>query len=42
MEWPEHLLFALAISYSWTFGLSILLPAVGWTVDHAAAGRASS
>lgn len=36
LEWPEHLLYGFAISYSWVFVLSIVLPLAGWTVNHAA------
>lgn len=35
-EWPERIVFAFALSYSWIFVLSILVPLFGWTVDHAA------
>lgn len=35
-EWPERLVLAFSVSYSWIFALSILVPLLGWTADHAA------
>jgi hypothetical protein len=35
-EWPERLLLAFAISYSWVAALSVLLPLTHLTIVHAA------
>ena len=35
-EWPERVVFAFSLSYSWVFILSIVVPLLGWNVDHAA------
>lgn len=35
MEWPERLMFAFVLSYSWIFALSVVVPAFWWTADHA-------
>src|SRR6478735_3046927 len=34
-EWPERLLLAFAISYSWVGALSVLLPLTHLTIVHA-------
>ena len=36
-EWPERVVLAFSLSYSWVFVLSIVVPLFGWTVDAAAA-----
>ena len=36
LEWPERIVFAFSLSYSWIFILSVVVPLCGWTVDHAA------
>ena len=36
VEWPERIVFAFSLSYSWIFVLSVVVPLFGWTVDHAA------
>lgn len=33
--WPERIVFAFLLSYSWIFILSVLVPLFGWTSDHA-------
>ena len=36
VEWPERIVVAFSLSYSWVFVLSVLVPLFGWTVDRAA------
>ena len=36
-DWPERIVLAFSVSYSWIFVLSVLLPLFGWSADHAAA-----
>jgi len=35
-EWPERVVLAFSLSYSWIFVMSVVVPLCGWTVDHAA------
>lgn len=35
-EWPERIVLAFSLSYSWIFILSVVVPLFGWTVDYAA------
>ena len=35
-EWPERIVLAFSISYSWMFVLSVATPLFRWTVDYAA------
>ena len=34
-EWPERVVLAFALSFSWIFILSVVVPLSGWTVAHA-------
>ena len=36
-EWPHRIVLAFALSYSWVFVLSIVVPLCQWTVDYAGA-----
>ena len=36
-DWPERIVLAFSVSYSWIFVLSVVLPLFGWNADHAAA-----
>jgi hypothetical protein len=36
-EWPERILLGFSISYSWVFVVSVVVPLLGWSVDHGAA-----
>jgi hypothetical protein len=36
VEWPERIVVAFSLSYSWIFVLSVVVPLFGWTVDRAA------
>ena len=34
-EWPERVVLAFSLSFSWIFILSVVVPLSGWTVAHA-------
>ena len=36
-DWPERIVLAFSVSYSWIFVLAVVVPLFGWSADHAAA-----
>ena len=40
VEWPERIVVAFSLSYSWIFVSSVFVPLFGWTVDRAALAMA--
>lgn len=35
VDWPERVVLAFSLSYSWIFVMSVVVPLMHWTVDHA-------